>query len=47
MGSTTIRYQSNQKIIDKSKQIKKRSQTSEHELFKLLKIGWQSSGQHH
>ena len=47
MVSRTIQYQSNQKFIDKVKLINKRSQTSEHELFKLLKDGWQSSGQHH
>ena len=47
MGYTTIRYQSNQKFIDKVKMINKRSQTSEHELFKLLKDGWQSGDQHH
>ena len=34
-------------FIDKVKLINKRSQTSEHERFKLLKDGWQSSGQHH
>ena len=43
MVSRTIQYQSNQKFIDKVKLINKRSQTSEHELFKLLKDGWQSS----
>ena len=47
MGFTTIRYQCNKKIIDKVKLINKTSQTCEHELFKLLKDGWQSSGQHH
>ena len=40
MGSTTIRYQSNQRFIDKVKLINKISQTNEHELFKLLKDGW-------
>ena len=47
MGSTTIRHQSNKKLIDQAKLIKERSQTSEHELFKSLKDGWQSNGQHH
>ena len=40
MVSRTIQYQSNQKFIDKVKPINKRSETSEHELFNLLKDGW-------
>ena len=44
MRSTSIRYQSNRKFRGKVNLIDKRSQTIEHQLFRLLKDAWQSSG---